>query len=556
MLEHLEISNLALIEEASLDIAQGFQVITGETGTGKSLLLGAISAISGKTLAKDLVRTGEEISLVDAVFQDVEKYFDGNEEVLSFIEDGELILSREIRKNGRNLCRVNGRMVSLNFLREIGERLCDIHGQNDKQQIFRKEKHMDILDRYGQVEISEAKQAFRRAYKAWQELLRKEKELLADPEERRLLMERLAYQINEIEMLDPKPDEDTSLKNRRDILLHTEKLSLGLGQVLTYINGGEEQLGAKDLINASWGEVQGLAPYYENLSKEVDNLGEISALLEESSRNLDKLLQSIEQSPQELDHIQERLDAITRLKKKYGGAIDTVLLFLEKAKERYQLIEEASSLVDEIQERKEKLKELLEDRGKKLHEKRQEVALVLENKIMAELKALGMEDAIFQVRFRTRGIEEVRENGFDQIEFMLSANKGESLKPLAETASGGEASRIMLAIKVTLADADDTPLLVFDEIDSGISGETTEIVGEKLKRLGQTHQIICVTHQAQIAAKADHHFHIYKESDGDRTRTKIERLNPERRIKEIARLLSGKQEDSSTLQLAKELLNA
>jgi DNA repair protein RecN (Recombination protein N) len=557
VLEHLEIRDLALIAHTGLDLGRGFQVITGETGVGKSLLLGAIEAISGKTVSKDLVRTGEETALVEGVFTDVRPYFEDNPEVLSYLEEDDmLIISREIRRNGRNICRLNGRMVPLSFIQQIGDRLCDIHGQNDRQQIFLRDKHLGILDRYGRDLIGPAKKDYNRVYRAWQELKRKEREILIDPEERRLYMERLEYQINEILDINPEPGEDETLRQKRDLLRNTENITEGLEQVLAYMDGSEESPGLRDLLGLSRSQIQHLTLYFDGLEEDLNRLIETEELLDEVRRSLEKIQDRIDRDPQALAQVEDRLDKIHRLKLKYGGSIEEVRKYLDKARANLERTKEAGLLASTLEENKAKVLALLEEKAQALYEKRLEVAAELEENVMAELNELGMEGAEFKVRFKRLDLEEAKDYGLDQVEFMLSANKGEALKPLADTASGGEASRIMLAIKVTLAEADDTPLLVFDEIDTGISGRTTEIVGRKLEELGRTHQIICVSHQAQIAARADRHFYIFKESDDQRTRTHINLLKEEERSGEIARLLSGRSDDAKSLSLAQDMLKS
>lgn len=552
MLWRLEIDQLALIERAELELSEGFGVITGETGAGKSLLLGAIAAISGAAVSKDLIRSGADTALVEAVFLDVRRHFPDDEEVLSYLEEeDQLIIGREIRRNGRHLCRVNGRMVPLAFLKRIGGRLCDIHGQNDRQKIFEADKHLSLLDRFGREEIAPAKMAYHRAWQASVELSKQEKELLADPEERRMLTERLQYQINEIQNIDPQEGEDESLSRRRDLLANEEKLNLGIGAALQSLSGGS---GAAEALALAFAEIRELTPYLEALGPAVSNLEQASELVRETVSSLHHISDSLDSRPGELEAVDGRLDAITRLKKKYGGDIEAVRHFLKLAEERLERIEQAAAMADEIREKRLRVTAVLNERGLALREARKKAAERLSRSIRKELKELGMTQADFSVRFTEKDVARAGAEGMETCEFMLAANRGEALKPLAQTASGGEASRIMLAIKVILAEADETPLLIFDEIDTGISGETTTIVAEKLKRLGKSHQVLCVTHQAQIAAAADYQFMIYKQSDAERTRTFIRPLGAEERARELSRLLSGNREDERSLELARQLL--
>lgn len=557
MLWRLVIEQLALIESAELEFGKGFGVITGETGAGKSLLLGAVAALSGSSVNKDLIRSGAETALVEGVFVDVRDFFRDDEEVLSYMEDDDqLILGREIRREGRNICRVNGRMVPLSFLRRIGERLADIHGQNDRQQIFLPDKHLAILDRFGREQTEAAKQAYARAYQAARELAKKERELLADPEERKLLTDRLRYQINEIKEISPQEGEDESLAQRRDFLANQEKLQRGLSLALNYLGGEEEgSRSAADCLALAYDELLELSPYAARIGELAEMIDRSAETVAEALNSLRQLLDSLDNKAGELEEVDKRLDLISRLKRKYGGDITEVNHYLHKAEERLADIEAAAEMADQLAEKRQLVNRVLEERGLALRKAREAAAAELSRAICRELAELGMEQAEFRVHFTEKPLSQATSQGLENCEFLLSANRGEALKPLARTASGGEASRIMLAIKVILAEADETPLLIFDEIDTGISGETTAVVGKKLKRLARSHQILCVTHQAQIAAKADAQFLIYKESDETRTRTFIRPLSGAEREREIARLLSGDKQDERSLELARQLLN-
>ena len=557
MLERLEISEFALIESADLELNPGFVCITGETGAGKSLLLGAISAITGKQVSKNLIRTGFDKAKVEAVFYDVKAKFSDDEEILSFIdEEDELILSREIKRTGRNTCRINGSLVSLSLLRKVGEALADIHGQNDRQQIFNKDKHLGMLDRFGHKEIDAKYLDYKKAYLALQEVNRQEKNLLADPEERRMVLERLDYQINEIEEVSPKTGEDELLREEKSLLQNKEKIKFALATALNLFEGSNDSPGLIenfDDISAHLSDIAPLNNEFEAYLADNEDLRESATSLK---ARLQDSLQRIDEEENNLEYVSARLDKISRLKRKYNGSIESVWEYYEAAiNKREDLIASADN-VEKIKLKKAQILSILQDRGLELRTARKKVAAEMELGIKRELQDLGMENAQFKVDFTEYDISDAKAYGLENLEFLLSANLGEDLKPLSKTASGGEASRIMLAIKVILAQADDIGLLVFDEIDTGISGEITGIVAEKLKQLSYTHQVICVTHQAQIAAAADQQFFIYKESDDQRTRTYIEVLKKEEREKEIARLLSGNIEDLNSLTLARQLLEA
>ena len=558
MLESLEISQFALIEAVSLELAPGFNCITGETGAGKSLLLGAIGAITGEQISKTLIRQGSEKAKIDAVFTNVKDIFAENIEIESLIDSEDLlILSRELRVSGRNTCRVNGQLVPLSFLRNAGVSLADIHGQNDRQQIFEKAKHLAILDRFGHSDIDEKFAEYLKAYRALLEIKKLERNLLADPEERRMALERLDYQINEIQTVSPVLGEDEELRLKKNLLQNKEKIRQTLAQSISLFESNghlREAFGTLDNLDQIAANLEELSSFDASFEKYLFSFNEALETLSDINLALKDELLSINSDGASLEEISSRLDRITRLKRKYNGSIEEVWKYFEEANKKRDDLLASSENVSKIKEKKEKVIAILEERGLALRQTRKAWAEKMEQGIEAELEDLGMKNARFKVKFNEFDVSEAGANGLEDCEFLLSANIGEEFKPLAKTASGGEASRIMLAIKVVLAQADNLQLLVFDEIDTGISGETTNIVAEKLKLLSRSHQVICVTHQAQIAAVADKHFFIYKETDSKRTRTNIREMSEAERLGEIARLLSGKSNDANSLELAAQLL--
>ncbi len=556
MLITLDIKHFALIESASLDLEPGFNCITGETGAGKSLLLGAIEAITGKQANRELIRKGADLATVDAVYTDVYDILSRNEEIESYLDKDEdqIILSREIRSNGKNLCRINGRPVTLSLLKSVGDKLADIHGQNDRQLIFDKDKHLELLDRFGHQEIYPAFENYQKAYKALQEVRRQEKILVADPEERKALLESLEYQINEIEEVNPQVGEDEVLREQRELLQNKEKIKDALLQGLIALEGVGETSGAITQMEELSSNLQDLSIWnseYEGILIETNDL--IDDIYNLKNKLQDDL-EYIESQGNQLDEIIRRLDKISRLKRKYNFTIEAVWEFHDKAVDKRKELIEAADNVDKLQKKKEQVIKILYERATILSDLRKKWADKLQEGIEKELKDLGMSVARFKVDFKKFSLSEAKSYGLENAEFMIASNKGSDFKPLSKTASGGEASRVMLAIKVILAQADELQLLVFDEIDTGISGETSAIVAEKLKLLAKSHQILCVTHQAQIAAVADQQFFIYKASDDETTKTYIKPLNKEEREHEIARLLSGDSDDEQSLILARKLL--
>lgn len=556
MLITLDIKHFALIESASLDLEPGFNCITGETGAGKSLLLGAIEAITGKQANRELIRKGADLATVDAVYTDVYDILSRDEEIESYLDKDEdqIILSREIRSNGKNLCRINGRPVTLSLLKSVGDKLADIHGQNDRQLIFDKDKHLELLDRFGHQEIYPAFENYQKAYKALQEVRRQEKILVADPEERKALLESLEYQINEIEEVNPQVGEDEVLREQRELLQNKEKIKDALLQGLIALEGVGETSGAITQMEELSSNLQDLSIWnseYEGILIETNDL--IDDIYNLKNKLQDDL-EYIESQGNQLDEIIRRLDKISRLKRKYNFTIEAVWEFHDKAVDKRKELIEAADNVDKLQKKKEQVIKILYERATILSDLRKKWADKLQEGIEKELKDLGMSAARFKVDFKKFSLSDAKSYGLENAEFMIASNKGSDFKPLSKTASGGEASRVMLAIKVILAQADELQLLVFDEIDTGISGETSAIVAEKLKLLAKSHQILCVTHQAQIAAIADQQFFIYKASDDETTKTYIKPLNKEEREHEIARLLSGDSDDEQSLILARKLL--
>lgn len=557
MLSTLDIKQFALIESASLTLEPGFNCITGETGAGKSLLLGAIEAITGKQANRDLIRKGADLATVDAVYTDIYEILSRDEEIESYLDkdENQVILSREIRSNGKNLCRINGRPVTLSLLKSVGDKLADIHGQNDRQLIFDKDKHLELLDRFGHQEIYPAFENYQKAYKALQEVRRQEKILVADPEERKALLESLEYQINEIEEVNPQVGEDEVLREQRALLQNKEKIKDALLQSLIALEGTGESSGAITQMEEVSSNLQDLSIWNSDYEGTLIETNELIDDIYNLKNKLQDDLEYIESQGNQLDEIIRRLDKISRLKRKYNFTIEAVWEFHDRAVDKRKELIEAAENVDKLQKKKEQVIKILYERATILSDLRKKWADKLQEGIEKELKDLGMAAARFKVDFKKFSLSDAKSYGLENAEFMIASNKGSDFKPLSKTASGGEASRVMLAIKVILAQADELQLLVFDEIDTGISGETSAIVAEKLKLLAKSHQILCVTHQAQIAAVADQQFFIYKASDDETTKTYIKPLNKEEREHEIARLLSGNSDDEQSLILARKLLN-
>lgn len=550
MLRRLEIRDLALIEEAVLEPGAGLTVLSGETGAGKSLLIGAIKGMTGARMGREWVRQGSERATLDAVWDDFESALP--EDLLASIreeadyDEDSLYIGREILASGRSVNRLDGRLCPLGRLKEVGSYLADIHGQHDTQTIFRPETHLDMLDTYGSAVIEPIFAKYTQTWDALRELSKREKELVADPEARARVLDQLRFQTEELGAAALEPGEDERLILEQQRLSQMDKYRDRLSAALEALSGDEDAYGSEGmpggvlpalaLAEQALLEAVAFAPELQPLTDQVIIVREgAEDLLSDVSRHLDLA----EADPVRLEAIGERLDRLTRLKRKYGGSIERMLAYYERAQAKLEDLEAGEEKLAEVAAKRAKLEGLLTKQGRELRAARTSAAAALSKAIGKELRELGMEDAVFTVSFSERTLSQAKADGLDQVEFLLSANRGEEPRSLARIASGGEAARIVLAIKVILAEADPIQLLVFDEIDTGVSGGTASQIGSKLWKLGRTHQVLCVTHSAQIAALADQHILIRKSVEQGRTRTRLDVLDEEGREQELARILSG-----------------
>ncbi|MEA4888353.1 MAG: DNA repair protein RecN [Clostridiaceae bacterium] len=580
MLTRIEIRDFALIEQMTLEPDRGLLILTGETGAGKSILIDAIGALSGGRLSRDMIRHGETQASVEAVFnvgrallppelleqlgldetvnrRESKDSPDSSETPAAGGSDNmELILSRELSASGKSTCRINGRLAPLSLLRDLSQYLIDIHGQHDQQVIFQVDNHLPLLDRFAGEPVVLAQKTYLAQLQQYQNCLREMAALGADPAERARQLDLLAYQVQEIEAAALLPGEDDRLNQRRKIVANSEKIRTALSEAYELLEGDDSRS-----IMAEMGQVAAKLELVARHTQALDSSGENIAVsldkIQDTAAEIRNFLETSEADPGELERLDDRLDVLYRLKKKYGGSIETVLDFQKKADAKRRLLSDGEARYDQLTAQKEKIRGQLIHLAGLLSAARRKAANRMEALISAELADLGMKGVCFSVHFAElpENPEHFSRSGLDQVEFLLSANPGEPLRPLARIASGGEASRIMLAIKTILARADRIPVLIFDEIDTGISGRTAGKVGEKLLQISQGHQVFCITHMAQIAAMADEHWLIEKNSDGGRTRTLLHELNREQRESELARLLSGGIGDGTARQLADQLLS-
>lgn len=552
MLELLHIENIAIIERADIMFGRGFNALTGETGAGKSIVIDALGAVLGQRTSRELIRTGAEKAFVSAEFSGVPAEMPGLAETgLSPEEDGTLLLQRELYGDGRNACRVNGRPVTVAQLRRIGAGLLNIHGQHDGQQLLDEEQHLAYLDRFGRVDDALTRCAER--YGTLRETRREIETLRMDEAEKARRVDMLRHQINELERADLQEGEEEALLARRNILRSGEKFTAAIAKADLCLNGGDEGMGA---VSAIW-EAENALHALRSLGDEFAALSERLEALRCEAYDLAETIrdkkEAYEFSPQELDAVEARCDQLYRLKKKYGASVGDMLAYLARSREELDRIEYADERIAQLQETLREQEAAAMEAARALSALRRAAAQELEERISRELTELDMPKLRFAIDFQEK---ELSENGIDAVSFLMSANVGESLRPIQKIASGGELSRIMLAMKNVLAEQDSVMTMVFDEVDTGVSGRAAQRVAEKLARLSRFRQVLCVTHLPQLAAMADVHFGVEKGESYGRTRTNVLVLDRAARRREVARLSGGDPPSDTMLSGAEELLSA
>ena len=553
MLSLLHIENIAVIESADIPFDRGFNVLTGETGAGKSIVVDAIGAVLGGRTSRDLIRTGAKAALVSACFREVPElpWYEANG--LGPDENGELLLQREIRSDGRNVCRLNGRPITLPQLRELGRQLLNIHGQHDGQQLLDPACHLSYLDRYAGLEglLEDYAQAYRRAAA----LRRQIAALKMNEAEKERRIDALSYQIDELERAKLRPGEDEELAERRTLLRNAGKLMAAIDMAYLSLSGGEEEPGAVSLVGSAEGALERGGAFSPELSELSGQLTELRCLLEDVAERVRERRESLDVTPEELDQIESRLDLIYRLRKKYGSTVEEMLDYLTKCKAELAEIQSSDERIEELTKQLVGALRAAAERGKKLSQQRKSWAKELERRIQIELSELDMPKVRFSVDFSPKpGTFHMDETGMDEVQFLLSANLGEDLKPIHKIASGGELARIMLALKNVLSENELITTMVFDEVDTGVSGRAASKVARKMAQVARHKQVLTVTHLPQIAAMADVHFSVEKGERSGRTYTAVERLSDERRKEELSRLTGGSVVTQATLDSAGELL--
>ena len=539
MITTLHIKNIGIIDDLSIDLNNGLNVLTGETGAGKTLIIDSLGIISGGRFSKEMIRKGEKNSFVEICMYEPE-----NENSI----DGNIIVSREINSNGRNMCKINGRMVTVNELKNFMSKFIEIHGQNDNQSLLDNKFHLKYLDGFIGEELLKYKQEYKENYTRYIEIKQELKANYGDEKERERKLDLLKYQFNEIEEADLKEKEEEELEEKRKIMLNSEKISNSLNEADEAI--GESSIDSINLAIRAMEKIDGIDTKYEAITS---NLKNIYYDLQELSRDISNEKEDIYFDEQERNEVEERLDLIYSLKRKYGNNILEILNYKEEIEKEIQHIENLDDYNQKLKKELKQIKEKMTKLAINIHNLRKEYAKVLGININKILEDLEMKNAKINIHVDYKE-EEFFENGKDEIEFYITTNLGEDEKQLSKIASGGEMSRIMLAIKKVLADTDKMPVLIFDEIDTGISGKAANAVAEKLNSISKNHQVLCISHLPSIAASADYNYFISKRVLNDRTNTNIKLLNEEETIKEIARISSG-EINEATIQYATQLRN-
>ncbi len=546
MLQLLHIENIAIIEQADIVFEPGFNVLTGETGAGKSIVIDALSAVLGQRTSRDLIRTGCEKAFVSACFSGVPA---SAAEDMGIEGAEELLLQREIHADGRNICRINGRPATVTQLRGLGLRLLNIHGQHDGQQLLDEEQHIVYLDSFGRVEAEKA--AYGRAYEILADLRRRIQALQMDEAEKARRMDTLKYQIRELERAELQPGEEEGLNARRNFLRNSEKFTSAVSQAEYCLNGDDNGAGALNLLREAEQAIAGIrnldgeyAALYERLESVYSEVYDLADILRDR-------MDSFEFSPDELDEVEGRLDLLYRLKKKYGPSVEDMLDYLERCRGELARIADADDTLALLERDRARAEADALAAGKTLSAARKRAAEVLSRQILTELEQLDMGKVRFSVSFEDKPMDD---SGMDRVRFLMSANVGEELRPIHKIASGGELARIMLALKNVLSEQDQVGTMVFDEVDTGVSGRAAQRVAEKMARISRKKQVLCVTHLPQIAAMADTHFSVEKGETNGRTYTSVTRLSREERRRELARITGGSRVSEVMLSGAEELL--
>lgn len=553
MLEHLHIRNVALIKESEISFGDGLNILTGETGAGKSMIIDSLQFALGGRAGKDFLRHGEKQAAVEALFSVQSQALTEKlaENGIAPEEDGTLLITRTLSEAGKSVCRINGSTVTVGMLKEIAEDMIDIYGQHEHQSLLNPVKHIRLLDRFCGAGFGEAMEEYKNSRQRLKDLEKQLAILIGDESQREQRMDMLLFQKEEIEAAELQEGEEDALLEQKKRLSSMERLIRLTGESVTLLYDGDDRApSACDQMGDALAKLREAAEYDAALSPLADALADGYAAVEDCARELKREAEEQEADPEELERIEERLQLFYKLKRKYGGSIEAVLEFYEKAVQELEFLSNSSEKAAELSAKKAAEEKRLSALAETLTARRRATAEQVEEQIETALHDMEMKHARFHIQIEEKA--DWGADGKDKVEFLISANAGEPLKPLAKIASGGEMSRVMLALKTVLVDADEIGTFIFDEIDTGVSGRTARRVGEKMRFLGGKRQLLCITHLPQIAAMADNHFLIEKESDAGETVTRVTALDEEGAVREVARLMNDVTE--TTLAAARELL--
>ncbi|MFR4349398.1 MAG: DNA repair protein RecN [Ruminococcus sp.] len=550
MLSELYIENLAVIEKATIDFSDKLNVFTGETGAGKSILINGINAILGQRVTKDIVRTGTDKAVISALFTDIgDNVFQVLDELGISTEDGQLFLTREIRSDGGSVARVNSRAVNVSVLKAIGETLVTIHGQHDNQILMAPERHIEILDSYAESEA--LIEDYHSSFRELQSIAKKINKIKTEQSKKEFRMAELADIVEEINALNIHEGEDKEIEAELNISKNAVAISEALYMAKQLLSGDDDTDGAVEMTQRASKSVEGYTDIMTEISPIYDRLSSAAIEMEDISEEIGSLLDSLDIDPKRYDYLNQRSDELRRIMNKYGPELDDVLTTLENSQNELDELSGAEQSLDELNKEKERLLAEVSKKAKALSDHRKKAGERFVSQVTEELEFLNMPKVKLVVQQKTG---KLTINGMDSIEFLISANLGEEPKPIAKIASGGELSRIMLALKNVIAEKDSIGTLIFDEIDTGVSGRAAQKIGIKLKQISRLRQVLCVTHLAQMAVMADNHLLIEKNIQGDRTVTTVRTLDHEQRKYEIARIMGGENITELMLENAEQYL--
>ena len=550
MLNQLSVRNVAVIDKLDINLHDGVSVLTGETGAGKSIIIDSINMILGDRANKELVRYGTDKAVVQAVFDAPKSVINILEENDIDVEDETVIITRQVTKEGKSAARINGMVVTLNILREISDRLINIHGQHDNQALLTPIRHITFLDAYADNE--EYINRYKDILSKKREIEKKISSLEMDEQEKMQRIDLLEYQVTEIKKASLEKGEEDDLREQRDIYTNAEQITKSVNEAYMNLYEGDEIQSAYDGISIAVNEISQISDLNPQLKSIYDTLNEIMYSLEDTAHEIKEFGETVEFDEQTLNEIEERLDLISRLKRKYGNSIEEILEYLKKAESELNDIKLSDERTNELKEELKNITKELKEKGNVLTQRRENAAKVLEENIEKSLHELNMEKSKFKVNIENNGT--FYDNGMDKVEFLISTNPGEPLKPLVKIASGGELSRVMLAIKSILADSDGVDTMIFDEIDTGVSGKAAMSIAKKLAVIAKNKQVICITHLPQLTAMADNHYLIQKNTDGELASTTLKELDEEGRELELARIIDGGEVTELALSHAKQML--